>query len=62
MTRHNLMHFKELGMASLQPMGEGGGAGVVGGQVKSSERDIKLWSTLTEQSVFSRCDCLTAAD
>lgn len=27
MTRHNLMHFKELGVASLQPMGEGGGGG-----------------------------------
>lgn len=27
MTRHNLMHFKELGVASLQPMGEGGREG-----------------------------------
>lgn len=27
MTRHNLMHFKEVGVASLQPMGEGGKEG-----------------------------------
>lgn len=27
MTRHNLMHFKELGVASLQPMAEGGREG-----------------------------------
>lgn len=59
MTRHNLMHFKELAVASLRPRGEGGRE--AGKQVRR-ERDIKLWSTLTEQSVFQRRDCLTAAD
>lgn len=33
-TRHNLMHFKELGVASLKPMGEGeeGGRGRQAGE------------------------------